>query len=64
MQALSRQNQVLGLIGAVETGIGLWYFTSGHWLNGIFYALAVAFLVSVYIRRMRKSKGTDGGRRY
>ena len=64
MQALSRQSQLLGLIGAVEAGVGLWYFTNGHWVNGLFYALAVAFLISVYIRRERKLKGRDGGRRY
>ncbi len=64
MQALSIQNRVIGLIGAVEVGVGLWYFTNGHWVNGIFYAIAVAFLISVYVRRERKLKGRDGGRRY
>ena len=64
MQALSARSRVIGLIGAVETGVGLWYFTNGHWVNGIFYAIAVAFLISVYIRRERKLKGLDGGRRY
>ncbi len=64
MQALSRQNQVIGLVAAVEAGVGLWYFTNGHWVNGLFYVFAVAFLVTVYIRRERKLKGRDGGRRY
>jgi hypothetical protein len=64
VQALSTQNRVIGLIGAVETGVGLWYFTNGHWVNGIFYVIAVAFLIAVYLRRERKSKGKDGGRRY
>jgi hypothetical protein len=64
VQALSTRNQVIGLIGAVETGVGVWYFTNGHWINGIFYAIAVAFLITVYLCRERKSKGQDGGRRY
>ena len=64
MHALSRQNQILGVLGAVEAGIALWYFTTGRWLNGIFYVLAVTFLVSVYLRRLRKPKGPDAGRRY
>jgi hypothetical protein len=64
VQALSKQNRVIGLIGAVETGVGLWYFTNGHWINGTLYAIAVAFLISMYVRRERKLKGRDGGRRY
>jgi hypothetical protein len=64
VQALSAQNRVLGLIGAVEAGVGLWYLTNGHWINGIFYMLGVAFLTSVYIRRERKLKGPRSGRRY
>ena len=55
---------MIGLIGAVDAGVGLWYFTNGHWLNGIFYVIAVAFLISVYIRRERKLKGPGGARRY
>ncbi|MHB8469024.1 MAG: hypothetical protein ACYDCH_04610 [Gaiellaceae bacterium] len=55
---------MIGLVGAVEAGVGLWYFTNGHWVNGIFYALAVAFLILVYVRRERKSRGSGGGRRY
>jgi hypothetical protein len=55
---------VIGLIGAVEAGVGLWYFTNGHWLTGIFYVIAVAFLIAVYVRRERKLKGPDRGRRY
>jgi hypothetical protein len=63
VQALSVQSRVIGLIGAVEAGVGLWYFTNGHWLSGIFYAVGVAFLISVYVRRERKLKGRDGRRR-
>jgi hypothetical protein len=48
---------VIGLIGAVEAGVGLWYFTNGHWINGILYVIAFAVLISVYIRRERKLKG-------
>jgi len=55
---------MLGLIGAVETGVALWYFTSGHWVNGIFLTIAVGFLVGVYIRRERKLKGQGRGRRW
>jgi hypothetical protein len=55
---------VIGLIGAVEVGVGLWYFTNGHWINGVFYVIAVAFLISAYVRRERKLKGPGSGRRY
>ena len=55
---------MIGLIGAVEAGVGLWYFTNGHWINGIVYAIAVTFLISVYVRRERKLKGPGAGRRY
>ena len=64
MQALSKQSRVIGVIGAVEAGVGLWYFTNGHWINGIFYVIAVGVLFLVYIRRERKLKGLGGGRRY
>jgi hypothetical protein len=64
VQALSKQSRVIGLIGAVEAGVGLWYFTNGHWINGMFYVIAVAFLISVYVRRERKLKGPGGARRY
>lgn len=62
LQALSVRNRVLGIVGAVEAGVALWYFTNGHWLNGGLYAVALAFLVVLYVRR--KSKGSTGGRRY
>lgn len=64
MQTLSPQNRILSVIGAVEAGIALWYFTSGHWVNGIFLAIAVAFLIAVYLHRERKVKGQGGRRRY
>lgn len=62
LQALSMQNRVMGIVGAVEAGVALWYFTNGHWLNGIFYAVALAFLIFLYVQR--KSKSSTGGRRY
>ena len=58
------QNRILGLVGAVEAGIAFWYLTNGHWINATLYLVAVAFLVAVYVRRERKLKGRDGGRRY
>jgi hypothetical protein len=64
MQALSVQSRVIPLIGAVEAGVGLWYFTNGHWLTGVFYTIALAFLIAAYVRRDRRLKGQDGGRRY
>jgi predicted outer membrane lipoprotein len=64
MQTLSPRNRILSVIGAVEAGIALWYFTSGHWVNGIILAIAVAFLIAVYLHRERKGKGQSGRRRY
>ena len=60
----SLQLRVLGIAGAVEAGIGAWYFTSGKWASGIFYLLAVGFLAAVYIRQQRQLRGKDTGRRY
>ncbi len=60
----SLQLRVLGIAGAVEAGIGAWYFTSGKWAGGIFYLLAVGFLAAVYIRKQRQLRGKDTGRRY
>jgi uncharacterized membrane protein YbaN (DUF454 family) len=62
LQALSTQNRVMAIVGAVEAGVALWYFTNGHWLDGIFYAVALACLFVLYLRR--KSKSSTGGRRY
>jgi uncharacterized membrane protein YeaQ/YmgE (transglycosylase-associated protein family) len=62
MRALSMQNRVMGIVGAVEAGVALWYFTNGHWLNGIFYAVALACLIFLYVKR--KSKSSTRGRRY
>ena len=64
MQAFSAQSRVLGVVGAVEAGVGLWYFTNGHWLQGVLFTIAVVFLIAIYFRKERKLKGPDGGRRY
>ena len=64
MQALPPKSRVLPVIGAVEAGVGLWYFTNGHWLTGFFYTIAVSFLIAAYVRRDRRLKRQDGGRRY
>jgi hypothetical protein len=64
VQALSLRNRILSVVGAVEAGIALWYFTNGHWVNGIILAIAVASLIAVYLHRERKVKGQGGKRRY
>jgi uncharacterized membrane protein len=64
MQTLSPQYRILSVIGAVEAGIAVWYFTSGHWANGIILAIAAAFLIALYLHRERKVKGPRGRRRY
>ncbi len=64
MQTLSPQNRILGVLGAVEAGVALWYFTNGRWVSGIIFTIAIAYLVAVYLRRERKVKGHGGGRRY
>jgi hypothetical protein len=45
------QNRLIGIVGAVEAGVALWYFTNGHWLDGTFYAVALAFLVFLCVQR-------------
>jgi predicted outer membrane lipoprotein len=60
VQTLSPQDWILGLVGAIEAGIALWYFTNGHWVNGTFLTIAVAFLIAVYFHRERKVKGRRG----
>jgi len=60
----SLQFRLLGLAGAVEAGTGLWRFTSGHWVSGIFCAFVVACVAAAYVVGQRRLKGRDGGRRY
>jgi len=64
MQTLPLQNRMLSVIGAIEAGIALWYFTSGHWVNGMILAIAAASLIALYLHRERKVKGRSGRRRY
>jgi hypothetical protein len=64
VQTLSPQNRILSIVGAVQSGVALWYFTNGRWINGIFLTIAVVFLAAVYFHRERKVKGQGGGRRY
>jgi membrane protein YdbS with pleckstrin-like domain len=55
---------VLGLVGAVAAGIGLWRFTGGDWLSGVVCALVVAVVAVVYVAGQRRLKGRGGARRY
>lgn len=42
------------LTGAIGAGIGLWRFTSGDWIGGIVFALAVAGIAAWYVWDSRK----------
>jgi hypothetical protein len=53
--------KVIELMGAIGTGIGLWRFTSGDWIGGIAFTLAVAGMAGWYFWTNR---GTRDGRRY
>jgi hypothetical protein len=53
--------QTIGIAGAVLTGIALWRFTSGDWLGGTVFALAVAGLGLAYWLQARRPRDT---RRY
>jgi membrane protein YdbS with pleckstrin-like domain len=55
---------VLGLVGAVAAGIGLWRFTGGDWLSGLVCAVAVLVVAVVYVAGQRRLQGRDRGRRY
>jgi membrane protein YdbS with pleckstrin-like domain len=56
--------RVLGLLGAVATGVGLWRFTSRDWIGGIVCAVIVAAVAAVYVLGQRRVGGSGGGRRY
>ena len=58
------QYRVLGLLGAVGAGIGLWFFTSGDWLIGALCALAVVVAAGIYVVGQRRVKGRGRARRY
>ena len=49
------------LMAAIAAGIGLWRFTSGHWLSGLAFAIAVAAISGWYLW---KSRRVDDSRRY
>jgi hypothetical protein len=53
--------KAVGLVGAIAAGIGLWRFTSGDWLSGIIFVLAVAGLTAWYLGSTRRVRE---GRRY
>jgi hypothetical protein len=53
--------KAIELMGAIGAGIGLWRFTSGDWIGGIAFTLAVAGMAGWYFWTNR---GTRDGRRY
>jgi membrane protein YdbS with pleckstrin-like domain len=53
--------KAVGLAGAIAAGIGLWRFTSGHWLSGIAFVAAVAVLTAWSLWSARRVRD---GRRY
>lgn len=53
--------KAIELVGAIAAGIGLWRFTSGHWLSGIVFAVAVGGLTGWYLWSSRRVRD---GRRY
>lgn len=53
--------KAIEVVGAIAAGIGLWRFTSGHWLSGIAFAVAVGALTGWYVWRSRR---VGDGRRY
>jgi membrane protein implicated in regulation of membrane protease activity len=53
--------KVVGLVGAIAAGIGLWRFTSGDWLSGIVFVAAIALLTAWYFWSSRRVRD---GRRY
>lgn len=55
-------DRIVGVMGAIAAGIGLWRFTSGAWIEGIVFACAVAGVAAFYAVRGRR-RGRDT-RRY
>jgi hypothetical protein len=55
-------DRIVGVAGAIAAGIGLWRFTSGAWIQGIVFAVAVASIVAYTLLRDRR-RGRDT-RRY
>jgi uncharacterized membrane protein YeaQ/YmgE (transglycosylase-associated protein family) len=56
--------RILGLVGAVAAGVGLWRFTSRDWLGGVLCAVIVGAVTAVYVEGQRRVKGSGGRRRY
>ena len=55
-------DRIVGVAGAIAAGIGLWRFTSGAWIEGIGFALAVTGIAAYTVLRDRR-RGRDT-RRY
>jgi hypothetical protein len=55
-------DRIVGVAGAIAAGIGLWRFTSGAWIEGIGFAVAVAGIAAYTVLRDRR-RGRDT-RRY
>jgi len=55
-------DRIVGVMGAIAAGIGLWRFTSGAWIEGIVLAGAVGGVAAFYAVRERR-RGRDT-RRY
>jgi len=45
------------IAGAITAGIGLWRFTSGDWISGIGFTLAVGGLIAWYVLGLRVRPG-------
>ena len=55
-------DRIVGVMGAIDAGIGLWRFTSCAWIEGIVLAGAVGGVAAFYAVRERR-RGRDT-RRY
>jgi hypothetical protein len=54
--------RIVGVVGAIAAGIGLWRFTSGAWIEGIVFTCAVAGVAAFYLVRERRRPRSN--RRY
>ena len=54
--------RIVGVVGAIAAGIGLWRFTSGAWVEGIVFTCAVAGVAAFYLVRERRRPRSN--RRY
>jgi membrane protein implicated in regulation of membrane protease activity len=53
--------KAIELAAAIAAGIGLWRFTSGHWLSGIVFVALVGAVIAWYAWNARRPRDT---RRY